>query len=355
MHDSRLPKFTRRSFLTLAGTAVLAGTMAKPLMADSDKLHWRMAVPWTAREKILLQSSDRFVKQVSLLTESRLAVSMHAAGTLTGPGEVLDAVRSGEADCGHIFAYEMAQESLAAEWFFSVPFGLSPDGLNHWFYAGEGLPLLNELSRDLGIVALPMGDTGPRPTGWFTKPLTTDMSSHVAAMPGRLATAVLKSAGMHTKTFSLSQGPEDLYRDELTGLGSHGAYLDMAARFNASAKRLYLPCDLTPSGRMLFIANRKTYDSLPAILRKLLQTACAQEDIRLQADMAYAESEARHRASLGEGSTVESVPEKVVEMFKSHASKALDKVAEGDGMATKVHGKYKKYLAEMHRLVESSS
>ena len=346
MHEVGFSRFTRRSFLAGAGSAFLACMAPGSLWAKTDKLRWRMAVPWSIREKVLLQGADRFVKQVSLLSESRLAISLHAAGTLAGAGEILEAVRSGEADCGQIFAYELAGESPAAEWFFSVPFGLTPDGLNHWFYAGEGLPLLNEVARKSDLAALPMGDTGPRPFGWFSEDFG-GLDSLRASVPGRLAAAVLQQAGAKMSDFSLSQGPEDLYREKIDMLGSRGAYLDMSARFNSSARRLYLPFGLTPTGRMLFIINRDAYGSLPAILRKLLQAACAQEDLRLQADLAFAESEARHRTARSERSELARVPAEAAESLAARAPDALAQVAKSDGLAAKVHGKYQKYLADI--------
>jgi TRAP-type mannitol/chloroaromatic compound transport system substrate-binding protein len=146
--------------------------------------------------------------------------------------------------------------------------------------------------------------------------------------------------------FSVSEGPEALYRGDINALGSRGTYLDLAARFNASAKRLYLPCGLTPSGRMLFIARREIFDGLPAILRKILHAACAQEDARLQADLAYAESQALGRVDSGHAVQVAQVPREVAKNLKSQAAAALDHVADSDGLAAKVHGKYKKFLAE---------
>lgn len=344
--------FSRRAFI--AGASALALCSPATLLADSVKQRWRMAVPWSAREKVLLQGSDRFVRQVSLLSESRLSISMHAAGTLAEADGVLEAVLSGEAQCGHVFANALAARSLAAEWFFSVPFGMPPAVLNHWFHVGEGLPLLRDVARSMGLVALPMGDTGPRPTGWFSGDLAQDgLNGLKAACPGRLAAAVLKRSGASLAEFSVSEGPEALYRGDVGGLGSRGAYLDLAARFNASAGHFYLPCGLTPSGRMLFIARREAFDDLPAILRKLLEAACAQEDVRLQADMAYAESEALRRIRSGRNAKTAEVPPALAAELKSSAQAALDDLADTDGLAAKVHGKYKKFLAEIRPAVES--
>lgn len=352
MHETSKPKLTRRAFV--AGAAVLAGLSPFSVLAGSGKHRWRMAVPWSSRERVLLQGADRFVRQVSLLTESRLAISMHASGTLAGSDGVLDAVLSGKADCGQVFACELARKSPAAEWFFSVPFGLSADGLNHWFYAGEGLPLLSDTARGLGLFALPMGDVGPRPTGWFARSLDSGAAGLAAAFPGRLAAAVFERCGGRAGDFSISQGPEDLYRGDIAGLGSRGAYLDLGARFNASAERLYLPCGLTPSGRMLFIARRDAFNSLTAILRKIVRAACAQEDLRLQADLAYAGSEAVRRVRSGAKTDVERVPSEVVSEFRRRAGEALDEVASADHRTAAIHGKYKKYLAETRALVEAS-
>jgi TRAP-type mannitol/chloroaromatic compound transport system substrate-binding protein len=344
--------FSRRAFIF--GASALALSSPARLLAGSGKQRWRMAVPWSAREKVLLQGSDRFVRQISLLTESRLSISMHAAGTLAGADGVLEAVLSGKAQCGHVFANTLASKSLAAEWFFSVPFGMSPTALNHWFYVGEGLPLLRDVARSMGLIALPMGDTGPRPTGWFSRALAQDgLGGLTAAYPGRLAAAVLERSGASMADFSVSEGPEALYRGDVAGLGSRGAYLDLAARFNASAGHFYLPCGLTPSGRMLFIARRDAFDDLPAILRKLVEAACAQEDIRLQADMAYAESEALRRIRSGHNAKTAEVPAGLAAAIRSHAASALDDLADADGLAAKVHGKYKKFLAEMQPRMES--
>jgi TRAP-type mannitol/chloroaromatic compound transport system substrate-binding protein len=340
---------TRRSFL--AGGALAASAVLSPFpalarnTAKGVKLRWRMAVSWSRNESILLRAADRFVKQVSLLTESRLAIDLHGAGSIAGPGEVARAVASGEVDCGHCFAHELGVTSPAADWFYSVPFGMSRGALNDWFYADEGLSLLSEASSRAGLMAFPMGDTGVRPFCWTGREIggPEDLRGLEAAMPAGPARALMKMAGAGTTSFDGLNGSDYMFRGKDRLLGSQGAYLDTAARINASAERLYLAPELAPTGRLLFIVNLETYKDLHAILRFILEACCAQEDMVLQAELAHAETEALKRLA-GHGRTrVARLPEAVVRDLASMNDRARRRAASEDSLAGKVDGKYHRF------------
>src|SRR5580698_11570083 len=126
-----MSKITRRSFAR-AGTMGLAGALATPALAQSDKRHWRMVTSWPKRLPGPGMSAERVASRIGALSGGRLEITVSAAGEVVPPFEVLDAVGSGVAEMGHTAAFYWQGKEPAAAFFTTVPFGLLPNEHVSW-------------------------------------------------------------------------------------------------------------------------------------------------------------------------------------------------------------------------------
>src|SRR5437763_15299410 len=114
---------TRRN---LVAAATLAPALAAPSVARAQTKRWRMVTSWPKRLPGPGQSAERIAERIAALSGGRLTITVHAAGELTPAFEVLDAVGGGVAELGHTASFYWQGKMPAADYFTTVPFGLTP-------------------------------------------------------------------------------------------------------------------------------------------------------------------------------------------------------------------------------------
>ena len=70
----------------------LAGALAAPALAQSDKRRWRMVTSWPKRLPGPGMSAERVAERIGMLSGGRLEITVSAAGEVVPAFEVLDAV-----------------------------------------------------------------------------------------------------------------------------------------------------------------------------------------------------------------------------------------------------------------------
>src|SRR3954471_13761330 len=127
-------RLTRR---TLA-TAGAAATVAAPSIARAQTKRWRMVTSWPKRLPGPGLSAERIAERIAALSGGRLTVQVAAAGEVVPAFEVLDAVGGGVAEIGHTASFYWQGKMPAANYFTTVPFGLTPQEHIAWVEAGGG-------------------------------------------------------------------------------------------------------------------------------------------------------------------------------------------------------------------------
>ncbi len=139
-------KITRRA-LARGGAAGLAGTLAMPAIAQTDKHRWRMVTSWPKRLPGPGMSAERVAERIGMLSGGRIEITVSAAGEVVPAFEVLDAVGSGVAEMGHTAAFYWQGKEPATAFFTTVPFGLTPNEHVAWIDAGGGQELWDAALR----------------------------------------------------------------------------------------------------------------------------------------------------------------------------------------------------------------
>ena len=86
---------------------------------------WSLVTTWPKNYPGLGMAPERFSKLVEEMTQGQLKVTVYGAGEFVPAMGVFDAVSSGAVEMGHGGAYYWKGKVPAAQFFASVPFGLS--------------------------------------------------------------------------------------------------------------------------------------------------------------------------------------------------------------------------------------
>src|SRR3954454_6792247 len=144
-----MTRFTRRDLAGSAGLGLAA--IAAPSVARAQTKRWRMVTSWPKRLPGPGMSAERVAERIASMSGGRLQIKVSAAGEGRPAFEVLDAVGGGVADMGHTAAFFWQGKMPAANFFTTVPFGLTPNEHVAWVEAGGGQGVWDELYRPFGV------------------------------------------------------------------------------------------------------------------------------------------------------------------------------------------------------------
>ncbi|MCL2925589.1 MAG: ABC transporter substrate-binding protein, partial [Trichodesmium sp. MAG_R04] len=127
---------------TATGVATLAacnGNTTQTISTDIDSLpsvKWRMTTSWPRSLDTIFGGAQKVCDQVAAMTNNRFTITPYSAGEIVGGLEVLDAVQQGTVECGHTASYYYVGKNSALAFGTSVPFGLTAQQQNAWYYHG---------------------------------------------------------------------------------------------------------------------------------------------------------------------------------------------------------------------------
>ena len=128
---------------------------------DKDKTYnWRLVTSWPKNYPGLGMAPERIADLVEEMSDGQMKITVYGAGEQVPAFGVFDAVSSGSHQMGHSGGYFWKGKVPAAQFFTSVPFGLTADEINAWVYKGGGLELWREVYEPFNIYPIPAGNTG---------------------------------------------------------------------------------------------------------------------------------------------------------------------------------------------------
>ena len=163
---------SRREFLTKGGAAAVAAgatSLSAPAIAQSDVVRWRMASSFPKSVEVLFGTAELIARRVGQITGGKFQISVHAAGEIVPPLQVLDAVEKGTIECNQTAPYYYIGKDPAWAIGTCVPFGFNSRQYNAWWMHGGGEKLFNDFTREVGVVNLLAGNTGSQMGGWFKR------------------------------------------------------------------------------------------------------------------------------------------------------------------------------------------
>ena len=340
----------RREFIkgvgagSLAVGATVAGMKTAEAKAD---FKWKMVTTWPKNFPGLGTGANKLAELIAEMSGGRIKVKVYGAKELVPAFEVFDAVAHGTAELGHGAAYYWKGKSEAAQFFSTVPFGMTAQEMNGWLYHGGGLELWTELYAEFGLVPAPAGNTGVQMGGWFNREINSvsDLQGLKMRIPG-LGGEVLRRAGGTPVNLPGGELFTSLQSGAIDATEWVGPYNDLAFGLYKVAKYYYYPGWHEPGTTLEAMVNKKAFDALPQDLQSIVMNACkvANQDM-------LAEYTARNPAALQTLLSKYNVdlrryPDDVITRLRQLADEVVAEVAQKDAFSQKVYASYHKFLKQ---------
>ncbi|WP_058558099.1 TRAP transporter substrate-binding protein [Thiohalocapsa sp. ML1] len=338
----------RRTFITgAAGATAAAAALGSGSAWAKPEHKWKMVTTWPKNFPGLGTGANKLAELIGTLSGGRIEVKVFGAGELVPAFEVFDAVSSGTAEIGHGAAYYWKGKSEAAQFFSSVPYGLTAQEMNGWLYHGGGLELWTELYAGFGLVPAPAGNTGVQMGGWFNKEINSvaDLEGLKMRIPG-LGGEVLRRAGGTPVNLPGGELFTALQSGTIDATEWVGPYNDLAFGLYKAAKYYYYPGWQEPGTTLEAMVNKKVFDGLPKDLQAIVLNACKV----LNQDM-LAEYTARNPAALRtlvteHGVDLRKFPDDVIVKLRELSDQVVAEIADKDAFSQKTYASYRKFLTQ---------
>jgi len=337
----------RRSFLKRGAAGVVAAgaaAVAAPAVVQAQKaFKWKMTTAFPPGVPLYSTgpgSLGDLVAWIKTISGGRLDIQHFHAGELVPAFEGFDAVSRGTLEVNAWVSYFGAGKVPAAQFFGAVPFGMSFQGQNAWFYDGGGIKLWHEVYESYDLVAFPCGNTGVQMTGWFKKEIKSlaDLKGLRMRIPG-LAGKGYAKLGVDVKLLPGGEIFPALERGVIDAAEWVGPAQDKQLGLNKAAKYYYTTGWHEPTTVTEFAINKKAWQSLPKDLQQTVITACAAANI-----ISHSWSEANNAKAFEEfvnsGTEARTLPEDVVVALKKAMDGVYEELAGKDPTFKKVMESY---------------
>lgn len=249
---------------------------------------WKMVTTWPANFPIFQEGPVKFAEEVRTMSNGRLDIQVFAGGELVPALGVFDAVSQGSIEMGHGSPYYWAGKVPAAQFFSTVPFGMTAKGMEAWIYHGGGLEMWRELYKPFNLEVFPMGNTGVQMGGWFNKRIDTvaDLRGLRMRIPG-LGGKVLAKAGGNPVLMAGGELYTSLERGIIDATEWVGPFHDLRLGLNRAAGYYYYPGWHEPGTVFELMINGDRWQELPDDLKKIVETAAASVNVWIYSAMEY--------------------------------------------------------------------
>lgn len=267
------------------GLAMIFSLSASTLNAKTYRL--KMAMSWNKNTPILAATALKAAKLAQEMSNGRLKIKVDGAQKHKAPFEIFDFVKHGQYDIGHTASYYYKGKDFKMVFFTTVPFGMTANEQNAWYYHGGGKELAQKVYSKHGLLTFMGGNTGMQMGGWFKKEINTleDLKGLKFRIPG-LGGEVMAKLGVN----AVNIAPGELYMS--LDLGTIDAvewvspFFDTKLGFHKIAPYYYTGWQ-EPASELQFIVNEKKFKKLPADLQAILKTAFKVAAYDMMTDVNY--------------------------------------------------------------------
>jgi TRAP-type mannitol/chloroaromatic compound transport system substrate-binding protein len=253
--------------------------------AALPELEWQMPTSWPVALDTIYGGVQVFVDRVSALTGGKFTITPRAAGEMVPGTQVLDAVTQKGAPIGHSASYYYIGKSNAVAFGTTVPFGLTAQQQNAWFFEGGGLGLLQELyAARFNVIQFPAGNTGAQMGGWFRKEINTvaDLQGLKMRIPG-LGGQVMAKLGVTVQALPGNEIFQALQTGTVDAAEWVGPYDDEKLGLNTVAQYYYHPGWWEPGAALEVQVNLDEWNALPELYREAIKVAAFEANTIMQA------------------------------------------------------------------------
>ncbi len=334
-------------------------TDSETVSTDKDKTYnWRLVTSWPKNYPGLGMAPERIADLVEEMSDGQMTITVYGAEEQVPAFGVFDAVSSGSHQMGHSGGYFWKGKVPAAQFFTSVPFGLTADEINAWVNRGGGLELWREIYEPFNIYPIPAGNTGTQMFGWFNKEINSleDVKGLKMRIPG-IGGEVLKEAGGIPVTLPGGELFTALQTGVIDATEWVGPYNDLTFGFHQAAKYYYYPGWHEPGPMLELIINLDEWNSLPKHLQVIIETATKAVNQDMLDEYLAKNNQALTELVEVHGVELRRLPDDVIEEFRMISDQILEELAQEDETIAKVYNSYKSFkqdVSEYHKISEDA-
>ena len=326
--------------------------------AEYKTYKWRLVTSWPKNYPGLGMAPEKIANLVEEMSNGQMQITVYGAGEQVPAFGVFDAVSSGSHQMGHSGGYFWKGKVPAAQFFTSVPFGLTADEINAWVNRGGGLELWREIYEPFNIYPIPAGNTGTQMFGWFNKEINSleDVKGLKMRIPG-IGGEVLKEAGGIPVTLPGGELFTALQTGVIDATEWVGPYNDLTFGFHQAAKYYYYPGWHEPGPMLELLINMDAWNSLPKHLQVIIETATKAVNQDTLDEYLARNNQALTELVEVHGVELRKLPDDVIEEFRAISNEILSDLAEEDEVIAKVYDSYiefKNNVTEYHKISEDS-
>ena len=313
-------------------------------IADGKIYRWKMVTTWPANFPIFQEGAQKFADDVRVMSNGRLDITVFAGDELVPALQVFDAVSQGSVEMGHGSPYYWAGKVPEAQFFSTVPFGMTARGMNAWLYGGGGLELWQDIYRPFNLIPFPMGNTGIQMGGWFNKKIESmaDIQGLRMRIPG-LGGKVFKRAGGNPVLMSGGEIYTALERGTIDATEWVAPFHDLRLGLNRAAKFYYYPGWHEPGTEFELMVNLAAWDSLPPDLQKIIEVTARAVSEWIYGEMEFHNQEALKTLRQQKNVEVLPFPQEVIDELRATAEVTFDEEAAKNPQFKRVYEAYKKF------------
>lgn len=253
------------------------------VQADSlPKIKWQMVTSWPKSLDTIYGGAKTVCDRVAAMTGGNFTIEPYAAGEIVPGLEVLDAVQNGTVECGHTASYYYVGKNPALAFGTSVPFGLTAQQQNAWYYHGGGLEAMHQLYSDFNVINFPAGNTGAQMGGWFKKEVKSlqDLKGLKMRIPG-LGGKVMSKLGVNVQVLPGGEIYLALERGAIDAAEWVGPYDDLKLGLNKAASYYYYPGWWEPGPTLEVQVNKSKWEKLPVEYQEIFKTAAMEANLNM--------------------------------------------------------------------------
>lgn len=335
-----------KSLGLLSATALVGGLHPKNTLAKT-KIKWKMVTSWPKNFPGLGAGAETLARYINKLSGGSLEVKVFGANELVPPLGVFDFVSSGGAEMGHSGAYYWKGKTEAAQFFSSVPFGMTSQEMNSWLYYGDGIKLWEEVYENFNLIPRPAGNTGVQMGGWFNKEINTtnDLKGLKMRIPG-LGGEVLARAGGTPFTLAGAEIFTSLQTGVIDATEWVGPYNDRAFGLHKAAKYYYYPGWHEPGPSLECIINKDAYNSLSDQHKSIIDIACKAANVDMISDYMAKNYQALEFFKK-EKIRIKQFPAEVLSKLNKISDEILLELSQKNNLSKKVYDSYVNFLSRV--------
>lgn len=347
----------RRDFLRQAGGGALVAGAAVSSACNRERgetpvtesgsrksFQWKMVTTWPKNFPGLGTGANYLARQIEEMSDGRLRVKVYGANELVPPFEVFNAVSRGAAEMGHGASYYWKGSSEAAQFFSTVPFGLTAMEMNAWLYHGGGMDLWREVYAPFGLLPAAAGNTGVQMGGWFNREINSvaDLKGLKMRIPG-LGGEVLRRAGGTPVNLPGGELFTSLQSGAIDATEWVGPYNDLAFGLYKAAKYYYYPGWHEPGTTLECFVSKKAFDGLPGDLQGIVLNACRAANQDMLAEYVARNNSALQTLLHEHNVDLRRFPDAVLSRLRTLSDEVVSEIATKDEISRKIYHAFSEF------------